>query len=195
MSRRLLVAYIALATGNAAIAQQAPEAPAAAEAPAPAAAATPTPGVFGKPKKGGSIGNSYASQMVAINDKSLRITTRKRISGSMDEINKPGTSAYRALQTVADAASLRAAVEAKYLGYGAFRVLGFRNLTTSQQPRQNARAAMGEDRFTFAPGKYDENIELAIELTIELLPARPADPEVRDVYEVSPILQANGVGS
>lgn len=195
MSRRLLVACIALATGNAAIAQQAPEAPAAAEAPAPAAAATPAPGVFGKPKKGGSIGNSYASQMVAINDKSLRITTRKRISGSMEEINKPGTSAYKALQAVADAASLRAAVEAKYLGYGAFRVLGFRNLSTSQQPRQNARAAMGEDRFTFAPGKYDENIELAIELTIELLPARPADPEVRDVYEVSPILQANGVGS
>ncbi len=198
MSRSTLLGLAALLAFGVAPAQEPAPAPAAPEATAPPAAAplpAQVPASYGKPKKGGSIGNSYASQMVPINASSLRITTRKRISGSMEEINKPGTSAYKALQAVADAATLRAAVESKYLGYGAFRVLGFRNLTTSQQPRQNARNAMGEDSFTFAPGKYDENIELAIELTIELLPSKPQDAQARDVYEVAPILQANGIGS
>lgn len=195
MRRTPLIALIALTAVSAANAQDA--APAR-ESPAPAAAAPaappPTPAAYGKPKKGGSIGNTYSSQMVAVNDRSLRITTRKRVSGSMEEINKPGTSVYKALQAVADAAALRAAVETKYLGYGAFHVLGFRNLTTSQQPRQNSRNAMGEGDFTFAPGNYSDEIELAIELTIELLPARPEDPNAKDVYEAAPILQANGIG-
>lgn len=193
MKRKLFLATACCLTAGAwaQTASTAADAPAAAPSmPTPPAA----PAVFGKPKKGGSIGNSYSSQMVVVNDKSLRITTRKRVSGSMEEINKPGTSVYKALQAVADAANLRAAVETKYLGYGAFRVLGFRNLTTSQQPRENSRNAMGEGNFTFAPGNYSDDIELAIELTIELLPARPADPTVKDVYEVAPILQANGVG-
>ena len=199
MSRSTLLALSALLAIGAARAQDPPAAPdaAAPAATAPATAPiapTPPPVTFGKPKKGGSVGNSYPSQMIAVNDRSLRITTRKRVSGSMEEINKPGTSVYKALQAVADAATLRAAVESKYLGYGAFRVLGFRNLTTSQQPRQNSRNAMGEGNFTFAPGNYSEEIELAIELTIELLPAKPADPAVKDVYEVAPILQANGIG-
>ncbi|MFO1402334.1 MAG: hypothetical protein U1F06_02215 [Steroidobacteraceae bacterium] len=195
MSRTTLVALLALTVAGAAHAQTpaTPAAPDAAVAPA-APAAPPPPATFGKPKKGGSIGNSYSSQMVPVSDKSLRITTRKRVSGSMEEINKPGTSVYQALQAVADAATLRAAVETKYLGYGAFRVLGFRNLTTSQQPRENSRNAMGEGNFTFAPGNYSEEIELAIELTIELLPSRPADPSINNVYEVAPILQANGIG-
>jgi hypothetical protein len=149
---------------------------------------------FGKPKKGGSLGNSYASQMIAVNDTTLRVTTRKRVSGSLEEINKPGSTVYKALQAVADAASLRSAVETKYLGYGAFRVVSFRNLTTSQQPRANSMNASGEAGYTFAPGKYDESIELAIELTIEMLPAKPADPAVKDVYEVDPILKGAGVG-
>ncbi|MCC7462273.1 MAG: hypothetical protein IT480_07405 [Gammaproteobacteria bacterium] len=186
MPRSTLIALAALLHFDAAPAQEPPSA----AAPAPAE----VPASYGKPKKGGSIGNSYASQMVPINASSLRITTRKRISGSMEEINKPGTSAYKALQAVADAATLRAAVETRYLGYGAFRVLGFRNLSTSQQPHQSARNAMGEDSFTFAPGKYDENIELAIELTIELMPATPQGARVGDVYEAAPILQANGIG-
>lgn len=195
MSRSTLLVLTTLLTIGAAHAQEAPAAPdAAAATPATAPAApTPPPATYGKPKKGGSIGNSYPSQMVPVSDTSLRITTRKRVSGSMEEINKPGTSVYKALQAVADAATLRAAVEAKYLGYGAFRVLGFRNLTTTQQPRQNSRNAMGEGNFTFAPGNYSEDIELAIELTIELLPSKPADPNVKDVYEVAPILQANGI--
>lgn len=160
---------------------------------------TPTPpaapATYGKPKKGGSIGNSYSSQMIVVNDRTLRITTRKRVSGSLEEINKPGSSTYKALQAVADAASLRSAVETKYLGYPAFRVVTLRNLTTSQQARANSMNASGEAGYTFAPGKYDESVELAIELTIELLSKRPADPATRDVYEVEPILKAAGVGN
>lgn len=194
MARSTLLGLSALLSFVVAQAQDAPAAPStpAAAATAPASPAPP-PATFGKPKKGGSLGNNYSSQMVAVNDTSLRITTRKRVSGSMEEINKPGSSVYKALQAVADAATLRAAVETKYLGYGAFRVLGFRNLTTSQKPRENSRNAMGEGNFTFAPGNYSEEIELAIELTIELLPAKPADPNVKDVYDVAPILQANGI--
>jgi hypothetical protein len=170
---------------------------AAAEAPAatavPAEEAAPAASSVRKPKRGGSVGNSYASQLNVINDMALRITTRKRVSGSMDEVTRPGSSTYRALQAVADAASLRAAIETKYLGYGAFRVRGFRNLTTSQQPRANSLNATGEAGYTFGPGNYNDSIELAIELTIELLPAMPAEPEGKDVYDVEPILQAAGI--
>ena len=71
-------------------------------------------------KKGGLLGNSYASQVRQINDTTLRITTRKKVEGDLDEVNKPGTTMYNALVGVQNGASARAAIEAKNLGYDVF---------------------------------------------------------------------------
>jgi hypothetical protein len=60
-----------------------------------------------KMKKGGLVGNSYASQAQQINDTTLRITTRKMVSGDLDEVNKPGTTMYNALVAVQNGASAR----------------------------------------------------------------------------------------
>jgi hypothetical protein len=175
MSRSLLLTLAALAAAAAAHAQDT-AAPSGAALPATAPAAMPpAAATFGRPKRGGSLGNNYAGQLIVINERTLRITTRKRVSGSLEEINKPGSSVYKALQAVADAASLR-------------------NLTSAQQPRANSMNASGEAGYTFAPGKYDESIEVAIELTIELLPSGPPDPAIKEVYEVDPILKRAGIG-
>lgn len=151
------------------------------------AAAAPAAATFLKPKKGGVGGNSFASQMVPVNDTTLRVTTRNQFNGNVEEVTKPGTSANRALQAVADSATRRAATEARALGYPAFRVVSFRNLSQVREQRANSRTATGEDNYSFAPGKYDQTVELAIELTVGLVAAPPA-PGDKDVYAVAAIL-------
>jgi len=131
-------------------------------------------------KSGGLVGNSYESQMRQIDDTTLRITTRKRVSGDLDEVNKPGTSMYNALTAVQNGASARAAIEAKNLGYDIYQVQGYRDLTQVQEKR-NANADLGggvsESGFTFAPGHYTNDVILGIELTVKLIPGKmPANP-------------------
>jgi hypothetical protein len=149
-----------------------------------------------KTKSSGLIGNSYASQMKQIDDTTLRITTCKRVSGDLDEVNKPGTSMYNALVAVQNGASARAAVEAKNLGYDVFQVLGSRDLTQVQEKR-NASSDMGgglsESEFTFAPGHYINDVELSIEITVKLIPGKmPANPP-EDYVDVNAVLAQFGL--
>jgi hypothetical protein len=147
-------------------------------------------------KSGGLVGNTYASQMRQIDDTTLRITTRKKVKGDLDEVNKPGTTMYNALIGVQNGASARPAIEAKYLGYDVFQVLGSRNLTQVQEKR-NASADLGggisESAFTFAPGHYTNEVELAIEVTVKLIPgAMPTDPP-EDYVDVNVLLDQFGL--
>ena len=142
-------------------------------------------------KKGGLVGNSYASQVQQINDNTLRITTRKKVSGDLEEVNKPGTTMYDALVAVQNGASARAAIEAKNLGYDVLQVLGSRNLTEVQEKR-NATADLGgglsESAFTFAQGHYYNDIELAIELTVKLIPGKMPENPPQDYMDVNAVL-------
>jgi hypothetical protein len=149
-----------------------------------------------KMKKGGLVGNSYASQVQQINDTTLRITTRKMVSGDLDEVNKPGTTMYNALVAVQNGASARAAMEAKNLGYDVLQVLGSRNLTQVQEKR-NATADLGggtsESAFTFAQGHYYTEVELAIELTVKLIPGKMPENPPQDYMDVNAVLAQLGL--
>jgi len=148
-------------------------------------------------KKSGLVGNSYGSEMRQIDDTTLRITTRKRVSGDLEEVNKPGTTMYNALVAVRNGASSRAAVEAKYLGYDVFQVLGSRDLTQVMEKR-NASAdlsgdGLSETGFTFAQGHYTNDVELAIEITVKLIPGKmPANPP-QDYVDVNAVLAQFGL--
>jgi hypothetical protein len=149
-----------------------------------------------KKKSDGLIGNSYASHMKQIDETTLRITTRKKASGDLDEVNKPGTSTYNALIAVQNGATARAAIEAKNLGYDVFQVLGSRNLTQVQEKR-NASADLGgglsESAFTFAQGHYTNDVELAIEVTVKLISGKmPANPP-QDYVDVNEVLAQIGL--
>jgi len=147
-------------------------------------------------KKGGLVGNSYASEMRKINDTTLRITTRKKVSGDLNEVNKPGTTMYNALVAVKNGASARAAIEAKNLGYDVFQVLGSRNLTQVIEKR-NASADLGgglsESGFTFAQGHYTNDVELAIELTVKLIPGKMPENPPKDYADVNALLAQFGL--
>ena len=149
-----------------------------------------------KNKRSGLIGTSYASQVRQINDTTLRITTRKKVSGDLDEVNKPGTTMYNALVAVQNGASARAAIEAKNLGYDVFQVLGSRNLTQVLEKR-NAGADLGgglsESEFTFAPGHYTNDVELAIEVTVKLIPGKMPENPPEDYVDVNAILVQFGL--
>jgi hypothetical protein len=146
-------------------------------------------------KKGGLIPNSYDSQVQKINNTTLRITTRKTVSGDLEEINKPGTTVYNALVAVQNGAGARAAMEAKNLGYEVLQVLGSRNLTRVQEKR-NASADIGgtsESSFTFAKGHYYNDIELAIELTVKLIPGKMPENPPKDYMDVNAVLAQIGM--
>jgi hypothetical protein len=147
-------------------------------------------------KKGGLVGNSYASQVQRINDTTLRITTRKTVTGDLEEVNKPGTTVYNALVAVQNGASARAAMEAKNLGYEVLQVLGSRNLTQVQEKR-NATADLGggtsESAFTFAQGHYHNDVEVAIELTVKLIPGKMPENPPQDYMDVNAVLAKIGM--
>jgi hypothetical protein len=150
-------------------------------------------------KKGGLVGNSYASQMEQISDTSIRITTRKKVSGTMDEINTPGTTTYKAFQQIQSATMVRAALEAKNLGFAAVKAGGVRDLTKTISKRvskgldgagtttsldssgnktstNTCPGGICESDFTFAQGHYGSDVELAIEVTFDMFKEMPADP-------------------
>jgi hypothetical protein len=162
------------------------------------------PGCTANKHSGGLVGNSYASQMIQIDDTTLRITTRKKVRGDLEEVNKPGTSMYNALITVQDGTTARAAIEAKNLGYDVYQVLSLRNYQvdggnsmTQVQNKRNANADMGgglsESSFTFAQGHYASDVELAIEVTIKLIPGKMPDTPPQDYVDVNEVLSRIGM--
>ena len=155
-----------------------------------------TTGCAAKMKKGSLVGNSYASQVQQIKDDTLRITTRKKVTGDLEEVNKPGTTMYNALVAVQNGASARAAMEAKNLGYDVLQVLGSRNLTQVQEKR-NATADLGggmsESAYTFAQGHYYNDVELAIELTVKLIPGKMPENPPQDYMDVNAVLEQIGM--
>ena len=148
-------------------------------------------------KKGGLVGNSYASQVKQINDDTLRITTRKKITGDLNEVNKPGTTMYNALVTVQNGASARAAMEAKNLGYDVLQVLSSRNLTQVQEKRNATADLFGdgtsESTYTFAQGHYYNDVELAIEITVKLIPGKMPENPPQDYMDVNKVLDQIGM--
>ena len=148
-------------------------------------------------KKGGLVGNSYASQVQQIKDDTLRITTRKKVTGDLEEVNKPGTTMYNALVTVQNGASARAAMEAKNLGYDVLQVLSSRNLTQVQEKRNATADLFGdgssESTYTFAQGHYYNDVELAIELTVKLIPGKMPENPPQDYMDVNKVLEQIGM--
>ena len=142
---------------------------------------------YEKVATGGAIGNSYSSTMARVDDQTMRITTRKRISGDLEEVNKPGTTMYNALRQVQDAASLRAALEAQNLGYKVLEVQGSRDLSQVQEMRAASKGDTPATGFTFAPGVYHNDVELVIEIVVKALPGdmpKEANPKLLDVAAV-----------
>jgi hypothetical protein len=88
---------------------------------------------YEKVRTGGVLGNNYSSNMVRVDDATMRVTTRKQMSGNLAEVNRPGTPMYNSLIAVQNAAAVRAAVEARALGYNVLAVLGSRDLTSPQE--------------------------------------------------------------
>jgi hypothetical protein len=146
-------------------------------------------------KSGGIVGDSYGSQMTQVNDTTLRITTRKRVSGDLKEVNKPGTTMYNTLIAVQNGATARAAIEAKNLGYDVFKVLSSRNLTQVHEKR-NVSADLGglsEREYTFAPGHYKKDVVLAIEITVKLIPGKMPTNPPQDYVDVNTVLAKLGL--
>jgi hypothetical protein len=144
-------------------------------------------------KTGGIIGNSFSSSMVRVDDTTMRITTRKRISGDLEEVNKPGTTMYNTLVAVQNAATVRAAVEAKALGYLALEVMGSRDLSKVQEMRAASKGGTPTTDFTFAPGHYNNDVELAIEVVVKTLPIALPDGQNPKVFDVAKVLKSFGI--
>lgn len=146
-------------------------------------------------KKGGVVGNNYASQMDQIDDTTLRITTRKKVTGDLEEVNKPGTTVNKALTAVSNGGSVRAAIEAKALGYSVFQVQGVRNLSQTLEKRSASvdRGAGAETSYTFAPGHYTNDIELAVEMTVKLIPGEFPANAPEGYVSVNQILVSAGL--
>jgi hypothetical protein len=88
---------------------------------------------YDKVRTGGVLGNNYSSTVVRIDDETMRVTTRKLLNGSLAEVNRPGTPQYNSLVAVQNAAAVRAAVEARALGYNVLAILASRDLTSPQE--------------------------------------------------------------
>jgi hypothetical protein len=149
-------------------------------------------------KKGGLVGNSYASQMEQISDSLLRITARKKVAGAVSEINTPGTSTYQALQAVQIGAVVRAAIEARNQGYKVFQVVS-KNADQSRiiEKRSASHDFFGdgvtEKNSVFAYGHYTDDVELVLEMTVKLLPGdMPVNP-TPDFFDVDAVLIEAGL--
>ena len=124
-----------------------------------------------KQDKGGLLGNSYSSEMQTINQSSFLLTTRKNVTGDLNEINIHGTKVFNAFEQVKAATLLRAAIEARNLGYSYFSVSGSRNLTNVREKRSSSKNMGGgapENAFIFAYGHYTNDVELIVEFTVQL---------------------------
>jgi len=122
--------------------------------------------------------NSYGSEFTLLSDTSMRVTTRKKVQGTLEEINTVGTTTYKAFQNVVNAAVYRAALEGDALGFKALKVSGTRNLSQTSERRSASSCPGGicEKDFQMAPGTYVTDVELSIELTMDMVKELPADP-------------------
>lgn len=148
---------------------------------------------------GGMVGNSYASQLVQLDPTTLQITTRKRVTGDLDEVTKPGTTTYKALAQVIASAKLRAALESKNLGYRYFLVQGVQNQSRTIEERSSQSGAIPESGFSFAPGHYGNDVELIIQATVKLWgkaddPATQNATPPENAYDVDKVLADAGLG-
>jgi hypothetical protein len=146
-------------------------------------------------KKGGALANNYASQIQILNDSTMVVTTRKLVTGDVREINIPGSKVFNAFEQVKAAALLRTAVEAKSLGFKFFSVSGYSDLTLVREKRSASKSIGGappENTFVFAYGHFTNDVEVALELTIQLSNVAPR-AESAEYVDVEQILAANGI--
>lgn len=148
-----------------------------------------------KHDKGGLLGNSYGSQMEQLKDNIIRITSRQKVTGTLDEISTPGMPTYNSFARISDATVVRAALEAKNLGFTAVKVTATRNLSQTFDKRasgpNSCPANFCESDFTFANGHYGTDVELAIEVTFELFKSMPAD--LTEYIDVEKLLRQYGI--
>ena len=137
--------------------------------------------------------NSYGSECNHLADARIQITTRKKVEGVLDEVNTPGTTTYKAFQLVLRAAAFRAAQEARGLGYKGLKVSATNNLsqTTERQSASSCPGNICQKDFSFARGTYVTDVELAIEITYDLLKELPAD--MTDVIDADAVLKQYGM--
>jgi len=146
--------------------------------------------------EGGLVGNSYASQMIRVDDDKLRITTRKKVRGDLEEASRPGTSVYKALEAIQQAATLRAALEAKNLGYDVIDVVSARNLSKTIEKRSSNRSPGGVNEKDFSWGgsnNYTQDVELEIEITVALIEGKMPESPPSSYADVNEILKAFGL--
>ena len=143
-------------------------------------------------KRETAMDNTWGSEARFVDDDTVRITTRKRVAGDLEEINKPGTTVYNTFQNVQNITLLRAALECKQAGYDLFRVTGTRDIT-QQRDRNRVSGNVKEEDFTFAPGHYTAEIDLGIQVTVDLLAGPMPDPRPDATYSADEILIANGI--
>ena len=138
--------------------------------------------------------NSYASQAVRIDETTLRITARMRVAADPNEVLKPGTTMYEALQTVGNTATLRAALETWQRNNRYFEVLGYHSTTQKIERRNASGGPTPERNFTWAPGHYFDDVELEIEVTIRMIsPTQPAAELPAGVQDADDILRKAGL--
>jgi hypothetical protein len=123
----------------------------------------------------GVLANSYASEYEQLGTNLIRVTTRKKVQGTLDEITEPGRSTYIALQDVSNWALLRAAIEARALGFKVMHVSATQNLsrTTERRSYSSCPANICESNFNFPRGYYATDVEVAIEVTFDLYVEAP----------------------
>jgi len=145
--------------------------------------------------QGGVIGNSYTSEMQPINQSSFLIIVRKNVTGDAAEINIPGTTVANAFEQVKAVSLLRAAIEARHLGYKYFSVSGTRSATNIKEKRSASKDTGGgipEKAFMLSYAHYTTDVELVLELTIQLA-NQVSDQDSTGAVDVDQLLKAAGV--
>lgn len=154
------------------------------------------PAAVAQDEEGGLLGNTYASHMNRTAEDILKITTRKRVRGDIEEASRPGTSVNDALVAIQQAASLRAAVEAKHLGYDIFEVMHARDLSRVEARRGSDQSAGGisESDYTWGgTSHYTDSVELEIEITVRLVEGAMPNPIPVSYVDVNEVLFAYGL--
>ncbi len=148
-----------------------------------------------QPNSGGVLGNSYNSEIQPINSSSFQVTARKNVTGDVAEINIPGTTVANAFEQVKAVSLLRAAIEARHLGYKYFSVSGTRSATNVKEKRSASKDTGGgipEKAFMLSYAHYTTDVELVLELTIQLT-NQVSDSNLNDYVDVDQLLKAAGV--
>lgn len=150
---------------------------------------------YKQPNSGGVLGNSYNSEIQPINSSSFQVTARKNVTGDVAEINIPGTTVANAFEQVKAVSLLRAAIEARHLGYKYFSVSGTRSATNVKEKRSASKDTGGgipEKAFMLSYAHYTTDVELVLELTIQLT-NQVSNSNLNDYVDVDQLLKAAGV--